>query len=298
MYFNMGDDRSPDITTCAGFINTRTLVIMRSCIESWRRPWAGVERIMNCLLINGSARLEGNTALALDYIQGCLVGHEVERLDLGRRSICMCRGCRLCFDKGEEACPLKDDLLEIHRRMLGADLIVMGGPIYVEDLSGLTKNWIDRLAFNCHRPALYRQKAFLLLSSGSGATAHAMGSLERAVQTWGIEVLGKRRLILGARITKADLEGRFGTLLGKDIRKALSKAARRKRPSFLRLLTFSIQQWYYRNDEEKDSFDYRYWKEQGWLDRGRGYYFDVKIGLAQRALIKVLGGIIIRVFLR
>ena len=36
---------------------------------------------------------------------------EMETVYLGQQDINPCRGCRVCFDQGEEICPLKDDLI-------------------------------------------------------------------------------------------------------------------------------------------------------------------------------------------
>jgi hypothetical protein len=61
----------------------------------------------------------------------------VASLDLAEMDIRTCRGCRICFDKGEESCPLKDDLLAIRRRIEAAELLVLGSPVYVEDGNGV-----------------------------------------------------------------------------------------------------------------------------------------------------------------
>jgi multimeric flavodoxin WrbA len=38
--------------------------------------------------------------------------------------------------------------------MMRAEAYVFASPVYVEDINGVMKNWIDRMAFNSHRPTL------------------------------------------------------------------------------------------------------------------------------------------------
>ena len=45
---------------------------------------------MKCLIVNGSARLPGNSSAVCDYLAELLAAHEVERIDLASRRIQMC----------------------------------------------------------------------------------------------------------------------------------------------------------------------------------------------------------------
>lgn len=54
---------------------------------------------------------------------------EVERIQLSHFDIKMCHGCRACFDKGEEKCPLKDELLVIWEKIHQADGILTASPV-------------------------------------------------------------------------------------------------------------------------------------------------------------------------
>lgn len=60
----------------------------------------------------------------------------------------------VAYALGEDHCPLRDDVSEIKKKIDDADIIILASPVYVEDVSGLLKNWIDRMAFVCHRPAV------------------------------------------------------------------------------------------------------------------------------------------------
>ena len=116
-------------------------------------------KILTCV---GSYRKNGNTARVVGLIEEQLqkvAAHnnealEIETVYLGHHDIGICRGCRVCFDKGEEQCPLSDDLLAIKSKIKESDGIIIASPVYVNDVNGIVKNWIDRLAHVCHRPDL------------------------------------------------------------------------------------------------------------------------------------------------
>lgn len=251
-------------------------------------------------MIQSSYRNNGNTHKAFALLEEYLHhnGSYIEKVNLAEKDIGFCRGCRTCFDQGETLCPLKDDVLEIYDKMKANDIIVIGGPIYVDDVNGLLKNWIDRMAFNSHRPGLYRQKYFVFMNSGVGASRHAVQTVERAFNTWGMRRIGERRIVVGAHIDAASLRTTHGKTIESDAKKISDKAQQIKGPSFLQIMTFYIQKWYYQNRMEKDKYDYWYWRNNGWLDKHRNYYSEKPIGFLTALGTKLAGFTIIKLILK
>ena len=66
-----------------------------------------------------------------------------------------CRGCKVCFDKGEEYCPLKDDRDLLLEKMEQSDGVIFATPNYAFQLSARMKNFFDRTAFLDHRPRFF-----------------------------------------------------------------------------------------------------------------------------------------------
>lgn len=54
-----------------------------------------------------------------------------------------CKGCQICFNKGEDLCPLKDDMEMVEEKMHKAEGIIFTLPNYVFNVSGIMKNFID-----------------------------------------------------------------------------------------------------------------------------------------------------------
>lgn len=73
-----------------------------------------------------SYRKRGNTARIVEMIEGQMAAVaacndeplDFETLYLGHMDIQMCRGRRICFDRGEDACPLKVTLARLTGTLL------------------------------------------------------------------------------------------------------------------------------------------------------------------------------------
>jgi len=249
---------------------------------------------MKILAINGSYRTNGNTARVLGLIKEQLHNEaehagenlDFDKVDMGKLNIQMCHGCRLCFNRGEEFCPLKDDLLSFKSRIIQADGVIVATPVYVNDVNGIIKNWIDRMAHVCHRPEFAGKCVYLLATVADGPTSHALMTLNMALRTWGFHMVGQKGFKTGALMKTEEIRARYEHQTRK-IGASLFQAIYRQQftnPSFLSLMTFRIQQraWQKNND---GSVDYHYWEDQGWLDPERSFYIEhysnpIKVGLA------------------
>ena len=67
----------------------------------------------------------------------------------------MCKGCKNCFRKGEEFCPLKDDRDVLIEKMMMSDGVVFATPNYSYQVSAIMKMFFDRLGFVFHRPRFF-----------------------------------------------------------------------------------------------------------------------------------------------
>jgi multimeric flavodoxin WrbA len=103
---------------------------------------------MKLLIVSGSPR-NGNTEWMLKCLHTLARddGAEAELLLLRKLDIRMCNGCLTCEAGGSNRkglCSIKDDMQGIYPKLLQADAIVFGTPVYFEMISGLLKNFLDR----------------------------------------------------------------------------------------------------------------------------------------------------------
>ena len=102
--------------------------------------------------INGSPRKNGNTAKILtEALKGAeSMGAETELIHLSDLNFSGCKSCFCCKLKNspdEGKCALQDDLKPYLEKIIHADGLIMGSPIYFSAESGLYRNFLERLFF-------------------------------------------------------------------------------------------------------------------------------------------------------
>jgi multimeric flavodoxin WrbA len=99
---------------------------------------------MKILAISCSPRKQGNTEILLgEALQGAKQeGAEVELYSIIGKDIQPCDGCRSCDKTGE--CYIKDDMQVLYKKMLEADGIIFGTPIYSYSVTPWLRAIIDR----------------------------------------------------------------------------------------------------------------------------------------------------------
>src|SRR5512141_619713 len=100
----------------------------------------------------GSARKRNTYKAVLQFLDNlqALGDVEYEIAVLGDYRLEPCRGCQLCFRKGEEFCPLKDDRDVLFEKISASDGVVFATPNYSFQVSGLMKLFLDRCGFLFH----------------------------------------------------------------------------------------------------------------------------------------------------
>lgn len=258
---------------------------------------------MKIISLVSSYRTNGNTNRIVSLIEKQLssiadkenISIEIEKVQLSHLDIKTCCGCRACFDKGEEKCPLKDDLLVIWEKIHQADGILAASPVYVEDVNGIMKNWIDRMAFNCHRPAFAGKAVYVVITSGGGSSNHAINTIKNAFITWGINFAGSRKFRTGELMDSDLMESRYSSEI-KKAAEVLFKAVKGKsaqRPSLYSLIAFKVQQKFWqKSTQRQDTVDYRYWQSNGWLQRDCNYYIPNKANFLKVKFAQLIGSIV------
>jgi multimeric flavodoxin WrbA len=259
---------------------------------------------MKIVAITGSYRKNGNTSQIVNLIEDQL--HqiaantreqlEIETIFLGHQDLGFCRGCRVCFNQGENNCPLKDDLLAIKAKLKSADGILLASPVYVDDVSGIMKNWIDRMAHVCHRPEFAGKCAYLIATVADSPTRHTLGTIGLALRTWGIHIVGQSGFKMGALMKSEAVKDKFQNRATEIAQKLFHAIYRQKfrKPTFFSLMMFKIQQGAWKLKANQNSIDFQYWKNQGWFEPQRDFYISHDASFIKVALARLTGAIIAR----
>jgi multimeric flavodoxin WrbA len=99
---------------------------------------------MKLLGLSFSPRKQGNTELLLErvFTGAVQAGAEAELYRVADKEIKPCDGCGSCFKTG--TCHIRDDMQEVYEKMLGADGILFGTPVYFYNVTAQGKAVIDR----------------------------------------------------------------------------------------------------------------------------------------------------------
>lgn len=85
---------------------------------------------------------------------------------LAEKHINYCIGCSACAKGLEQYCAIKDDMQEIYYDMAKAEKIIIITPIYMNHITGILKNVIDRWnPYEAH-PELLKDKKIYIITVG------------------------------------------------------------------------------------------------------------------------------------
>jgi multimeric flavodoxin WrbA len=108
---------------------------------------------MNVLAVCGAANKGRNTAAMLkSAFDGAMsapgaVGEIVYLYDLDFKGCVGCHSCKL-LDEGKFArCAMRDGLTPVLERAIDADVLLIGSPIYFNDVTGETRSFLERFLF-------------------------------------------------------------------------------------------------------------------------------------------------------
>jgi hypothetical protein len=103
---------------------------------------------MKILALNGSPRGEnGNTEIILKpFLIGCeKASAETEIVYLKDKNIKHCSGCFTCWTKTPGKCIHNDDMEDLLVKVSEADIIVYATPLYYYTVTGIMKDFMDRM---------------------------------------------------------------------------------------------------------------------------------------------------------
>jgi multimeric flavodoxin WrbA len=143
---------------------------------------------MKILAVSCSPRKKGNTATLLaEALKGAQQeGAEVELYSVSGKTIKPCDGCGTCNDTGK--CHIQDDMQELYPKMVEADGIIFGTPIYFYNMASQAKTIIDRTMVTGHPDMSLANKV-----GGIVAVAGSFG-LSSAVKDLYLYIINRRML--------------------------------------------------------------------------------------------------------
>ncbi len=192
-----------------------------------------------------------------------------------------CRGCKLCLDRGEELCPLKDDRDKLIEKMDNSDGVIFASPNYSFQVSGKMKCFLDRLGFIFHRPRFFGKACTNIVFQGIYGGNKIVKYLDFVGDGLGFNIVKGLCLTATEPISEYEQNKIDKAIEKKSIlfHKKLDRPAY-PAPSLLKLMIFRMSRTGM-NLLLNDTFrDYNYFKEKGWFESD--YYYDTSLNLFKK----------------
>ncbi|MZP28752.1 flavodoxin family protein [Heliobacterium undosum] len=151
---------------------------------------------MKVIGINGSPRRNGNTAILIQTIFDELnqQGIETELIQLADHPIKGCTACGGCMIQKNKRCVMDDDFFnDCLEKMVTADGIILGSPVYSAGVTSQIKALIDRASI-----VLASNRGLLKYKVGAGVTAVRRGGAISAVDTLHHFLHSKEMFLVGS----------------------------------------------------------------------------------------------------
>ncbi len=239
----------------------------------------------------GSARRHGVTDRATrrfaDELEA-LGGVRTEVVFLSDYELGLCRGCKACFIRGEEFCPLHDDRDRLLEKLARSDGVVLASPVYTFQVSARMKAFLDRLGFAFHRPRFHGKAYTSIVVEGllgGRSVVRYLGFVGRGL---GFNVERGSRIVCRANPDTAsqpmmdEERRRMEDTIARHARRFHALLARPAfpAPSLLQLLGFRMARTSIRLEQPADRPDPTYFREHGWFDSD--YWYPTRLGPLKR----------------
>jgi NAD(P)H-dependent FMN reductase len=169
--------------------------------------------------------------------------------------------------------------------MLTADGLIFVSPVYVSQVTGLMKNFIDRFSYLCHRPALFEQDMLAISTTGVMGLKDVLGYLADVAGTWDIRSVTKLGLVTPPGKTEDEIKN--DDSIAKAAKQFYKKLSREKwSPSLNQVIQFNAQKTFLTSQQAskyspKDFQHYQKLKHEI-------YNVPVKINLFKQAIGKLV----------
>lgn len=243
---------------------------------------------MKIIILMGSPRKKDSYKIC-ENIKKSFRKHTKEQLTfeyimLKQLHIEECKGCDQCLARGEQFCPIKDDLQDVLHKLMEADGIIFASPVYAMQIPGTLKKVIDRFSYLFHRPQLVAKPAITVLTTGGGGIKPTRNYLKLIADGWACHLCGELQVVstryFKNRWGNIGNDEKYAAKIDKQIEGITKKFSaniqmnmrgEKPKPSLYEVYCFHGL----KSKTYSSKADYAYWKEKGWLDAK--YYYKTKL---------------------
>jgi multimeric flavodoxin WrbA len=187
-----------------------------------------------------------------------------------------CKGCKLCLDKGEELCPFKDDRDILIEKMENSDGVIFASPNYSFQVSALMKIFLDRLAFNFHRPRYFGKTFTSIVVQGIAKGEEIVKYFNFIGKGMGFNVVKGCCLKSLEPMTEKG-QKKFDMIIARQSKKFFEQLVKNEypSPSLWWLMVFRMGRTSMKKMLDESWRDFTYYRDKGWFESD--YFYPVKL---------------------
>ena len=142
---------------------------------------------MRITAVSGSPRVEGVTnSILLDILEkGAEKGHFGKVVVLNQFELHGCQACGYCRKEGDK-CAVDDKLTKLIEELPDSDVVLIGSPVYMGNVTAQLKMFIDRLYClkdASRKPRLKPKRALLVFAQGATDKAYYKDMMSQVKKT-------------------------------------------------------------------------------------------------------------------
>lgn len=221
------------------------------------------------LIINGSQRKK-NTFKVLQEVANYFDKYDIEIISISDYNVEACTGCENCLRNG--ICNINDEANIILNKMIEADGIIIGSPIYLRHIPGSLKNIFDRGCSWYHRsPVVGKPIIFVTTTQVTGAKELNKYFKDLSIQ-WGT--------VYSGRISRNmfTLNNQYSDKVFSKFKKYLDRDNLiNYKPSFKQIMEFNTQKIL---AELVLPIDLEYWEKHNYINKP--YFYSCRISFFKR----------------
>lgn len=230
---------------------------------------------MKRVLAINSSRRKRNTYNILTELKTGMKnkGIEVDIINLFDYKIDECTGCEKCLREG--LCSIDDDVEQLMKKMQVYEGIILSTPIYMNNISGKLKVFLDRTCRWLHRPELVSKPIMFVATTSASGIKLTFEYLNNLAIQWGTFPtvnISRKVSTLKLPIREEEYDNFVNHIF-------MNK--KQYKPSVKQLIQFQVQKVLAQKILPKDK---EFWEAKHWLNKI--YFYDAKISFSKRILVR------------
>jgi multimeric flavodoxin WrbA len=207
------------------------------------------------------------------------IDYEIVRLS--DYNLGICQGCKKCLDKGEELCPFKDDRDILIQKIESSDGVLFASPNYAFQVSAMMKVFLDRLAFNFHRPRYFGKTFTSIVVQGIAKGEDIVKYFNFIGKGMGFNVVKGCCLKSLEPMTEKG-QKKIDQVLARQSKKFYEQLVKNEypSPSLWWLMVFRMGRTSMQKMLDENWRDYRYYRDKGWFESD--YFYPVKLNMFKK----------------